>query len=195
MVIGTPTNTIRFQDYRVFCESSRLVCTDAGQAPSPGQALSDLIFPGEEVQFEAAQDEMTKDNRFCSWRANVVWKGRDSKSFADLKMQEVSHSLPIAEDPKATRPNLQLPAIPAVANVNPAPDPAAFFNGWTSDSVVSGIGMVGKVINDKTGLIWWVRSKSNLFSVVFESKKAFMYGENLAEKRLFDVFQEGKTSK
>ena len=55
-----------------------------------------------------------------------------------------------------------------------------------------GVGVVGKVINEKTGIIWWTRSRNNLQSVLFEAKKTFLYGENLADKRLLDIFQEGE---
>ena len=66
------------QDYRVFFDPSRLVVTDSGESPGAGQALSDLVFPGEEVQFEAAQEDMNRDNRFCAWRATIVWRKRES---------------------------------------------------------------------------------------------------------------------
>ena len=76
-----------------------------------------------------------------------------------------------------------------------APSPLAtapMFNGFVSENVIRGVGMIARILNEKSGLVWWLKSKNNFQSVWFEAKQSFLYGCNLADKNLFDVFKDGE---
>ena len=65
-------------------------------------------------------------------------------------------------------------------------------NGRVNDGVIKGVGMIGKIINDKAGIVWWLKSSNHLQSVWFEARQTFLYGSNLADKNLLDIFKEGE---
>ena len=76
-----------------------------------------------------------------------------------------------------------------------APSPLAIapmFNGFVSENVIRGVGMIARILNEKSGIVWWLKSRNNFQSVWFEAKQSFLYGSNLADKNLFDVFKDGK---
>ena len=70
-----------------------------------------------------------------------------------------------------------------------AADPT--FNGFVSENMIRGIGVIARIITEKTGIVWWLKSKNNFQSVWFEASKTFLYGANLADKNLYEVFKEG----
>lgn len=65
-------------------------------------------------------------------------------------------------------------------------------NGAVNDGVIKGVGMIGKIVNDKSGIIWWLKSSNHLQSVWFEAKQTFLFGTNLSDKNLLDIFKEGE---
>ena len=71
---------------------------------------------------------------------------------------------------------------------------APLFNGFVSENVIRGVGMIARILNEKSGIVWWLKSRNNFQSVWFEAKQSFLYGCNLAEKNLFDVFKDGEFS-
>ncbi len=64
-------------------------------------------------------------------------------------------------------------------------------NGRVYDSLIRGVGVMGKIVNDKAGIIWWLKAPNHLQSVWFEARRTFLYGVNLADKSLLDIFKEG----
>ena len=78
-----------------------------------------------------------------------------------------------------------------------APSPLALatapvFNGFVSENVIRGVGMIARILNEKSGIVWWLKSRNNFQSVWFEGKQSFLYGCNLADKNLFDIFKDGE---
>jgi len=51
--------------------------------------------------------------------------------------------------------------------------------------------MIGKIINDNSGIIWWFKAPNHLQSVYVSNRHIFFFGANLAEKNLLDLFKEG----
>lgn len=66
------------------------------------------------------------------------------------------------------------------------------FNGFVSENVVRGVGIIARILNEKSGIVWWLKSRNNFQSVWFEAKQSFLYGVNLAEKNFFEVFKDGE---
>lgn len=81
------------------------------------------------------------------------------------------------------------------ASIAPSPIATApAFNGFVSENVIRGVGIIARILNEKSGIVWWLKSRNNFQSVWFEAKQSFLYGCNLAEKNLFDVFKDGEFS-
>ena len=59
--------------------------------------------------------------------------------------------------------------------------------------LVKGVGMVAKIVNEKAGVIWWVKSFNQFHSVWFTSNKTFLFGTNLANKNLALLLSEGES--
>lgn len=68
-------------------------------------------------------------------------------------------------------------------------------NGRVNDGVIKGVGMIAKIINDKNGIIWWLKSANHLQSVWFDARQTFVYGTNLADKNLIEIFNEGNITR
>jgi hypothetical protein len=167
------------------------------------QNLSDVITEGDPVQFEAVPQQQpgedsgvngTSSNLYCTWFANLVWKGRrppgvedaptttSSQSGSSLLVQARRGSL---QEDDAAQSNT---GSSAASNALVAPA----FNGFVSENFIKGVGVIAKILNEKSGIVWWLKTSNNLQSVWFEAKQSFMYGCNLADKNLFDVFKEGE---
>ena len=63
---------------------------------------------------------------------------------------------------------------------------------WTFLKVVRGKGYIGKILDESSGLIWWILRPNHLQSVWFERKNAFLFGVNLEEQDLGDIFGQGE---
>ena len=153
------------------------------------QPLTDVLSEGDPVQFEAAQQEPEEHaTHYCAWFANVVYKGRRPA------VVEASEALlGRAASPLARRASLPS----ETCNGDDKADlvgGGGVINGRVNEDVIKGVGMIAKVINDKSGIIWWLKSSNHLQSVWFESKQTFLYGTNLADKNLLEIFNEGAFS-
>lgn len=50
---------------------------------------------------------------------------------------------------------------------------------------------MAKIFTERSGVLWWTKKRNHWQSVWFDSKKAFLFGRNLADQNLFDVLAEG----
>lgn len=163
------------------------------------QPLTDVLSEGDPVQFEAVPQESSEkeDNSFtgsCPWFANLVWKGRRPSTedhsvsnsgvgtYAVASSNERRASLGSSESS-----NDNLSTTGDDVSLHPT-----WTNGFVNDGIIKGAGIIGKIINDKTGVIWWLKSANHLQSVWFDARQTFLYGSNLADKNLLEVFNEGK---
>jgi len=176
------------------------------------QPLSEFLSEGDPVQFEAVPNSGNDEdgdgsggggssgggggggacanNSYCSWFANLIWKG---------KRPNVD-----------TRPLIANSAAAAAAigfrrnSCDSSSDGELNGGGGGGDEYVSygtrypcnpdivkGVGMIGKIVNEKAGVIWWAKSYNEFHSVWFTSNKTFLFGTNLANKNLSDIFSEG----
>jgi len=167
------------------------------------QYLSDVLTEGDLVQFEAVPQQQsegesatgTSGNLYCTWFANLVWKGRRPASVDEPNQG--------AAAPLGSNTSQQQPAVRRGSQdddsaqqqpASMAPSPLAIapmFNGFVSENVIRGVGMIARILNEKSGIVWWLKSRNNFQSVWFEAKQSFLYGSNLADKNLFDVFKDG----
>ena len=59
--------------------------------------------------------------------------------------------------------------------------------------VVKGRGIIGKILDESSGVIWWILRANHLQSVWFERKHAFLFGVNLMEQDLGEIFGQGSS--
>lgn len=168
------------------------------------QCLSDVLTEGDLVQFEAVPQHNegenasgTSGNLYCTWFANLVWKGRRPPSVDEQtpgsavplglnisqQQQQVSARRGSQEDDAAQQQTASMAPSPLAT--------APVFNGFVSENVVRGVGIIARILNEKSGIVWWLKSRNNFQSVWFEAKQSFLCGVNLAEKNFFEVFKDG----
>ena len=97
------------------------------------QPLTDFLSEGDPVQFEAVpqdvvNDEKTSNNSYCSWFANLVWKGRKPQVGARRGSCDSSSD---------TEQNSTEEYV-SYGNRHPG-----------NPDIVKGIGMIAKIVNDK----------------------------------------------
>jgi hypothetical protein len=63
--------------------------------------------------------------------------------------------------------------------------------GQSNPSVIKGVGMIAKIVSDRSGVIWWVKKHNQLQSVWFMASKTFLFGTNLSGKNLTEILHEG----
>ncbi len=167
------------------------------------QPLTDVIVEGDEINFEATQnasvgnnssgngiadgkmnlDNSNESNAYCSWFASIVWKGKkpDVERDPGIVLQQLRSCNGV--DAKLQGQGQH--------QINGHFEGLNCYNGRVSETLVKGVGVIAKVLNDKNGVIWWLKSSNHLQSVWFESKQTFLYGVNLADKSLLEIFKEG----
>ena len=58
--------------------------------------------------------------------------------------------------------------------------------------VIKGVGMIAKIVTDRSGVIWWVKRPNQFESVWFMAAKTFLFGTNLTGRNLNEILHEGK---
>ncbi len=53
-------------------------------------------------------------------------------------------------------------------------------NGRVYDSLIRGVGVMTKVVNDKADIIWWLKARNHLHSVWFKATRTFLPGRHEA---------------
>lgn len=161
------------------------------------QSLIDFCSEADPLQFEAVPttNEIARDlsdNCHCNWFATMAYKGKRPQSVEDNlgggtrrgsgdkengsgNGNGVSHGNGMDDS--------------SLKNGNSATFPNGVVNA--NMNVIRGAGQIARVISEKSGVIWWLKSPNHLQSVWFESKQAFLLGENLADKNIYQVFKEG----
>ena len=59
---------------------------------------------------------------------------------------------------------------------------------------MKGRGIIGKILDESSGVIWWILRANHLQSVWFERKHAFLFGVNLEEQDLGEIFGQGSST-
>ena len=65
------------------------------------------------------------------------------------------------------------------------------FGGAANSNVIKGVGMIAKIISDRSGVIWWVKRPNQFQSVWFMASKTFLFGTNLTGRNLNEILHEG----
>lgn len=151
------------------------------------QSLTTLLNLGDQVFFEAVpNDNCGSHSDYCSWQANLVWKGKRPQ--VDPNNLE---SLPTL----SRKDSLDSSSSSDLNTEDSCSNSGSFLILPTSGKlhgIVKGTGMVAKIVSANAGVIWWVRRSNHFESVWFEGCKLFKYGENLANKKLSECIREGK---
>jgi len=168
------------------------------------QELSDVLCEGDTVTFEAipaalagmvaetASREVLSDIAGdCSYVAQLVWRGprRPNVSEEDMKLAEERDESEAAAAYSLARQGSGSSWADEVESSYE--DGGALINGFVNEGVIRGVGMIARLVDDKSGILWWFKAKNHLQSVWFERKRCFLFGANLAEKNLRNVFKEG----
>eukprot|EP00094_Tigriopus_californicus_P003684 TCALIF_03545-PA protein Name:"Protein of unknown function" AED:0.28 eAED:0.28 QI:0/0.5/0.33/1/1/1/3/1431/375 len=155
------------------------------------QSLFDLCTEGDNLQFEAVPSEnVDTSTLFCAWFATLVWKGRKpAPSTPSVDVGKPGGLIPGHQPRRSSLGSSEH----SIELTTPVPSDEAvhldFVNGRVSDTLIKGVGQIAKIINDKSGVIWWLKNGSCIQSVWFEAKQTFLYGSNLADKSLQQVFK------
>jgi len=156
------------------------------------QPLTDLLSEGDPVQFEAVpcgaegggSEGANPSNSYCTWFANLVWKGKRPAVESTFKNAQLSQQV--------RRGSCDSSSDSEYYNTHHSTEEyIAYGHKHTNPDIVEGVGMIAKIVNDKAGVIWWVKSYNQFHSVWFTSNKTFLFGTNLANKSLSDIFREG----
>ena len=143
------------------------------------------------MQFEAVPQEgsdgASPANSYCSWFANLIWKGKRPHVESTFKAMNNSSLRRGSCDSSSDSEHYN------THHSNPGEEYIAYGNKPTNPDIVKGVGMIAKIVNDKAGVIWWVKSHNQFHSVWFTSNKTFLFGTNLANKSLSEILKEGKT--
>lgn len=150
------------------------------------QNLTDFLSEGDPVQFEALPQEAgaSQANSYCAWFANLIWKGkRPSNVESTFKNMSLRRgSCDSSSDSEYYNTHHSTGEEYAVSS---------YGHKHTNPDIVEGVGMIAKIVNDKAGVIWWVKSHNQFHSVWFTSNKTFLFGNNLANKNLSSILKEG----
>eukprot|EP00095_Tigriopus_kingsejongensis_P003007 maker-scaffold170_size291898-snap-gene-0.19 protein:Tk03007 transcript:maker-scaffold170_size291898-snap-gene-0.19-mRNA-1 annotation:"hypothetical protein L798_01356" len=145
------------------------------------QSLFDLCAEGDPVQFDAVPTERRDaTNHFCAWFATTMWKGKKPNAPA-VATEPVRRTSGDSLEPPPNEPPLEESVSVAPFDFTPGP---------IHENLIKGAGHVARIINDKSGVLWWLKNGSTIQSVWFESKHTFLYGSNLADQNLSEVFKE-----
>jgi len=161
------------------------------------QPLTELLSEGDPVQFEAVpqggddapldEDETGANagNNYCSWFANLIWKGKRPQ-VDSVKSGGAAGAIS----------GLRRSSCDSSSDGEYIGGEEYVHYGGNrlhegNPNIIKGVGMIGKIVNEKAGVIWWVKSHNQFHSVWFTSNKTFLFGTNLANKNLSDIFSEG----
>lgn len=178
------------------------------------QPLTDFLSEGDPVQFEAVpqdssnytnggpgEENNSSSNFYCTWFANLVWKGkRPNVESSGLSTPPVTTQRALGAS-GATTTSAQLKRRDSCDSSS-----SSEYNGHNGEEylpfggsrtgsnpdIIKGVGMIAKIVNDKSGILWWVKSFNQFHSVWFTSNKTFLFGTNLASKNLTEIFSEGE---
>lgn len=167
--------------------------------------LETLLQLGEKVQFDAVPSDTGVGVDFCPMMALMVWKGKrpaiDSTVLTD--QQQVLNSIDcggLFESRTTSRKGSVDSSSSSSAGVddnslNHSSNGSfliipSYLSSKQSE-VFRGIGMIAKLIDDTSGVIWWVRKPNHYSSVWFHAHKTFKFGYNLYNKSLPDYVKEG----
>jgi len=159
------------------------------------QALTDFLSEGDPVQFEAVPQEgadgggveANPANSYCTWFANLVWKGKRPHVESNFKTQQSTGGSNLVRRGSCDSSSDS-------EHVSGAETYVSFTGGphkHSNPDIVRGVGMIARIVNEKAGVIWWVKSHNQFHTVWFTSNKTFLFGDNLASTSLSDVFKEG----
>jgi len=155
------------------------------------QSLDQVLSLDDPVQFEAGPQDSEDNPHHTAWFAQVVWKGRrpgEAESAYNAhhsvtgrrgSVGSTGSSESISTEGSAE--SLNSPNITRDLPLAQSP----------SEQAVRGKGIIAKIIDESSGIIWWILRPNHLQSVWFERKNAFLFGVNLEEQDLGEIFAQG----
>lgn len=166
-------------------------------------SLEALLQLGEKVQFDAVPADGGMGVDFCPMTALMVWKGKrpaiDSTLLTDQQQVMNSIDCVAASDSRTTSRKGSVDSSSSSGVDDNSLNHSAsgsfliipsYVNNKKSE-VFRGIGMIAKIIDQTTGIIWWLRKPNFYNSVWFSTFKTFKFGFNLCNKSLADYVKEG----
>jgi len=162
------------------------------------QTLDTVLTDGDPVQFEAVPQDSGDNTNYCSWFASLVWKGKRppvddlNASNAPVISSGRRGSIGSTESSESNSTEGEASSANSLNNsLPPAPRPNTNGSNGTLDQVVRGRGVIAKILDDSTGLIWWICRPNHFQSVFFDRKQTFLFGMNLANHDLRETFKAG----
>jgi len=137
------------------------------------QSLDQVLSDGDPVQFEAVPQDSSDNQHFCSWFANLVWKGR--KPFEE---NPIPGSTPVggvagrrgsigstgSVESSSTEGSDSLTSHQSSSNhIQHKVQP-------TQEQALQGEGYIAGLLNESSGLIWMVLQPNHLQGVVFHNQ-------------------------
>lgn len=162
--------------------------------------LDILLYLGEQLHFDAVPSETGIGNNlvnYCPMTAVLVWKGKRPNIDSNGDSPQTNTICNVSDCP-----NSRKGSVDSSSSSSDAATDDAFGNSGSSFLIIPsiskqtelfrGVGMIAKIVNESTGIIWWVRKPNFYNSVWFHAQKTFKYGFNLHDKSLKDFVREGK---
>jgi len=161
------------------------------------QSLDQVLAEGDPVQFEAVPQDSSDNPYYCSWFASLVWKGKrppvdDNYIGVTSAMSTSGRRGSIGSTGSSESNSTEGDA--SSANSSVSSQPPSQTNGVNNsqlDQVVRGCGVIARVLEESSGLIWWVLRPNHFQSVWFDRKQTFLFGMNLANHDLRETFKSG----
>jgi len=157
------------------------------------QSLDQMLSLDDPVQFEAVPQDSSDNPHQCTWFAQLIWKGR--RPFEAESLNNNHHTVTTTGrrgsvgstgssesiSTEGSSESLSSPTITRELSIAQNP----------LEQVVRGKGIIGKILDESSGLIWWILRPNHLQSVWFDRKNAFLFGVNLEEQDLGHIFGQG----
>jgi len=157
------------------------------------QSLDQVLSLDDPVQFEASPQDISDNPHRCNWFAQLIWKGR--KPFEAESLNNNHHTVSTTGrrgSVGSTGSSESISTEGSSESLSSPPIPREVSMGSSqAEQVVRGRGIIGKILDESTGVIWWILRANHLQSVWFERKHAFLFGVNLEEQDLGEIFGQG----
>jgi len=156
------------------------------------QSLDQVLSLDDPVQFDAGPQDSSDNPHHTAWFAQVVWKGRRPGE-AESTYNNNHHSLTARRGSVGSTGSSESISTEGSSESLNSPNLARDLPLAHSltQQVVRGKGIIAKILDESSGIIWWILRPNHLQSVWFDRKNAFLFGVNLEEQDLGEIFGQG----
>jgi len=196
---GVLTFSNNGQDERVLFLASKVYIFEKRLGTK--QSLDQVLAEGDPVQFEAVPQDSSDNPYYCSWFASLVWKGKrppvDDNTITATNNISTSGRRGSIGSTGSSESNSTEGEASSTSSANSSvgighpPHPTNGVNNGQLDQVVRGRGVIARILDESTGVIWWILRQNHFQSVWFDRKQTFLFGMNLANHDLRETFKSG----